>query len=929
MSSPAESYARARRRNSHRELAEFTDQLDFALDPFQIEACEALEGGHGVLVCAPTGAGKTIVGEFAVHLALAEGSSCAYTTPIKALSNQKYADLVRRYGPEQVGLLTGDNSINPSAPILVMTTEVLRNMLYVGSETIDRLRYVVMDEVHYLADRFRGAVWEEVIIHLPEQVRLVSLSATVSNSEEFGQWLQSVRGDTAVIVSDERPVPLWQHMLVGKRLYDLLAEHGGDESQTRRREVNPELVRASREQLQRLGGWRGDRHRWRPTRRTDVVTTLDRQGLLPAIYFIFSRAGCDAAVEQCRAHGDRLLEPEDRALVREIAERHTAELSASDLDVLGYWEWLDALEMGYAAHHAGLIPAFKETVEELFVRGLCKVVFATETLALGINMPARSVVLERLVKFNGETHQRLTPGEYTQLTGRAGRRGIDIEGHAVTLWSPDVNPTEVATLATTRTFRLRSSFEPTYNMAVNLVGQIGRAASKRLLERSFAQFQADRSVVGLVRQRDEALAETRQDLTEVHCERGDVREYAELRRELTALERDSSKTRSDIARREVATSLARLRRGAIVHVPSGKHRGYAVVLDSRAEQGETVLRVLNTQRWSGKVDGRAFHGWVEPVETLKVPKNFNPRAPQARRDLAAELARRTAGMSPGRRRPRERGPDTSRIDELRERLRSHPVHSCPDRDEHVREFENARAAERKAAKLEAKVAARTSSLGHTFEAIFGVLVELGYLDPSGEPGSVTEAGALLSRLWSESDLLVAEAVRSDAWSELTAADLAAVVSALVYEPRGGDGFDTVNVPVGSRRVRTALGDLTARWRALNEVTASHGAPAIRQPEPGFALAAYRWVSGDSLGAVLSNLTQAGFEISPGDFVRWCRQVIDLLEQIGRLDTAIATLAQSAAASMRRGVLADPTERQLIDEAYDEASETDSGKVHTT
>ena len=360
-------------------------------------------------------------------------------------------------------------------------------------------------------------------------------------------------------------------------------------------------------------------------------------------------------------------------------------------------------------------------------------------------------------------------------------------------------------------------------------------------------------------------------------------------------------------------------------MPSGKHRGYAVILDSRTEQGETVLRVLNTQRWSGKVDGRVFHGWVEPVGTLRVPKNFNPRAPQSRRDLASELARRTAGLSPGRRRPRERGPDSSRINELRERLRAHPVHSCPDRDEHVRDFENARAAERKAAKLEAKVSARTSSLGHTFEAIFGVLVELGYLDPSGEPGSVRDSGRLLSRLWSESDLLVAEAIRSGAWSELTAPDLAAVVSSLVYEPRSGDGYDTVNVPVGSRRVRTALGELNARWRALNEVTASHGAPPIRQPEPGFALAAYRWVSGDSLGAVLANLTQAGFEISPGDFVRWCRQVIDLLDQIGRLRTDLAPLAQSAAASMRRGVLADPTERQLVEEAYDEAPQVDPTK----
>src|ERR671930_2143727 len=224
--SPAERYAASRQRVAEQAtaLASFREMYDFGLDPFQIEACQALEAGKGVLVAAPTGSGKTVVGEFAVHLALAGGRKCFYTTPIKALSNQKYADLVSRYGPAKVGLLTGDNSVNGEAPIVVMTTEVLRNMLYASSPTLAGLAYVVMDEVHYLADRFRGAVWEEVIIHLPESVRVVALSATVSNAEEFGEWLQAVRGDTTVIVDEHRPVPLWQHMMVGTRLYDLFVD---------------------------------------------------------------------------------------------------------------------------------------------------------------------------------------------------------------------------------------------------------------------------------------------------------------------------------------------------------------------------------------------------------------------------------------------------------------------------------------------------------------------------------------------------------------------------------------------------------------------------------------------------------------------------------------------------------------------------------
>src|SRR5215211_4803747 len=302
MSSPAERYAAARRRTAHPTLADFTAQLGFSLDPFQVEACEALDRGSGVLVCAPTGAGKTVVGEFAVHKALSEGRKAFYTTPIKALSNQKYNDLVERYGSAKVGLLTGDNAVNGDAPVIVMTTEVLRNMLYAESPALAGLGYVVMDEVHYLADRFRGAVWEEVIIHLPASVTLVSLSATVSNAEEFADWLVTVRGETEVVVSEHRPVPLWQHMLVGKRMFDLF--HDADAA--RKHDVHPELLRYTREMLRRLEltdrtagpAWtRGGRsRRWQPPPRAEVVDRLERADLLPAILFVFSRAGCDAAV---------------------------------------------------------------------------------------------------------------------------------------------------------------------------------------------------------------------------------------------------------------------------------------------------------------------------------------------------------------------------------------------------------------------------------------------------------------------------------------------------------------------------------------------------------------------------------------------------------------------------------------------------------
>ena len=590
--SPAEAYAAARRRVTLPRLDEFASDLSFELDPFQLTACQALEEGRGVLVCAPTGAGKTVVGEFAVHLALAQGRKCFYTTPIKALSNQKHADLVARHGASAVGLLTGDTSINGSAPVVVMTTEVLRNMLYAASPTLDGLAYVVMDEVHYLADRFRGAVWEEVILNLPDSVRVVGLSATVSNAEEFGEWLVSVRGDTAVVVDEHRPVPLWQHMMVGSRMFDLFAERAGN---TGGITVEPHLDRRVHE-LERSSGWdrRRGGTRFRPPPRADVVARLDRDGLLPAITFIFSRAGCEGAVSQCVRTGLRLTTPEESAQIRVVVDTRTADLPESDLGVLGFWEWREALERGIAAHHAGMLPAFKETVEELFIRGLVRAVFATETLALGINMPARTVVLERLVKFNGEAHLDLTPGEYTQLTGRAGRRGIDVEGHAVVLWQPGVDPVHVAGLASTRTYPLHSSFQPGYNMAVNLVDRVGVAAGRALLERSFAQFQADRSVVGLARRIDrnvEGLAGYTEAMT---CDLGDFTEYARLRRQISERERTLARNNGAARRAEVAESLAQLQRGDVragrgARARSRSGRGSPATRAHRGSLGGTAL----------------------------------------------------------------------------------------------------------------------------------------------------------------------------------------------------------------------------------------------------------------------------------------------------------------------------------------------------
>lgn len=922
MSTPAERYAAFRARAAARdtELARFAATMPFELDPFQVAACEALEGGRGVLVAAPTGAGKTVVGEFAVHLALQRGAKVFYTTPIKALSNQKHADLAARHGADAVGLLTGDTSLNGEAPVVVMTTEVLRNMLYGGSSTLDGLGFVIMDEVHYLADRFRGPVWEEVILHLPDAVQLVSLSATVSNAEELGDWLTMVRGDTAVVVSEIRPVPLWQHVLGADGLMDLYAVDVDPTEPGPEPPINPDLLVALRRSARSgVQPWREHRRgkagtrdrmaeRSRPRRgvpRAAVVDVLDRNALLPAIFFVFSRAGCDAAVAQCLRTGLRLTTPAEQSRIRAVVEERSALIPPGDLGVLGFWEWSQGLERGIAAHHAGLLPVFKETVEELFSQGLVKVVFATETLALGINMPARSVVLDALTKWDGSAHQDLTPGEYTQLTGRAGRRGIDVEGHAVVVEHGSLDPVSLAGLASKRTYPLRSSFRPTYNMAVNLVAQVGRDRAREVLEQSFAQFQADRAVVGLARQaraHAEALEGYAAAMT---CHLGDFAQYAALRRELSAREKELSRDAARSRRAQVLADLAALRRGDVVEIAGGRRSGHAVVLDPGEDDlGERRPTVLTAERQVRTLSGADVAQGVRAVASVRVPKHFSPRDAKARSDLAAAM--RSALADPVRRTPPRqraaRGEDAS-VAELRRRLKAHPCHGCSEREDHARWAErHARLATEHAA-LVRRIEGRTSSIARVFDTVCAVLGETGHLrgGAGGHELEVTDAGQTLRRIYAENDLLVAQCLRAGAWDGLDAAGLAAVVAAIVFEARREERDEQAALPGGSNgRLAAALDATVRQWSLLDDLEQAHGLSATRRLDLGLVTPMHRWAQGKGLATVL-----AGTELAAGDFVRWCKQVVDLLDQVAQVapDGRTRAAARRAVDQVRRGVVA--------------------------
>lgn len=839
---PAERYARFDRVKRQRRsiAAKFADTLPFELDRFQTDANEALEQGSNVLVAAPTGAGKTVVADFAVYLAQQQNAKAFYTTPIKALSNQKYHDLVALYGPDKVGLLTGDTSINSEADIVVMTTEVLRNMLYEHSTTLQALRYVVLDEVHYLADRFRGPVWEEVIIHLPQSVRIVGLSATVSNVEDFADWIASVRGETKLVVSEHRPVPLEQYVLIQRdphtepELFDLYRhdDNGRPTTKLNARLTN-RLDEYMRREQRRRGAERPDKRKGRgrhgrpesrsarqveryQPKRWAVVDELNFLGMLPAIYFIFSRNGCDEAVDQCLDAGLRLTSDDEALRIRSIVdEMIEGQLTHDDLKTLHFARFRHALEEGFAAHHAGMVALFKQIVERLFEEGLIKVVFATETLALGINMPARSVVIEKLEKYDGTGIVGLTPGEYTQLTGRAGRRGIDTIGNAVVVDHRGFTPETAVALSSKRVYPLHSSFKPTFNMAVNLLNTSDYETARITLDHSFAQWEANESAWQIEARIDALTAALAGYAEAMTCEYGDFTDLLRIRMQLNELQKNE--------RRKL------------------KHEVFATNADK----------------------SRAF------------------------RRLDARIAK------------------------LKELEHDHPCKQCPDFQDHMKWGHRWMRETRELERLRQRYDSRTGSVARQFDRICEILDRLGYLERTDHDGvrdyTLTEQGQLLRRLYSERDLVLAQAITEGVLDDLSAPQIAALLSSLLYEARRGEGGEPRRYPGGPHGL---VAQRARELKYLDEhvlvLCEDAGMDSYLQPlDFGIVDIIYDWACGDSLAQVLEHT-----ELTGGDFVRNAKRLADVLQQIavaepymGEQHAMLAARAREAFDAVNRGIVA--------------------------
>jgi superfamily II RNA helicase len=849
-------------------LESFKARYSFPLDDFQLRAIDAILDGKSVIVSAPTGSGKTLVAEFAIHAALANGRRIAYTTPLKALSNQKYADFGRQFGAEQVGILTGDVKVNSRAPVLVMTTEILRNMFYTGG--LENLATVVLDECHYMGDEGRGTVWEEIIVNCPKDVALVALSATVKNISEIADWISLVHRPIVPIIHPHRPVPL-QYLVA-----DLSGEvHTYD------------AVRAGKVRLlgeERDGGY-NDRGRWYTRRVVDPTVMLDElesRGWLPAIYFIFSRAGCERAMETVLAEGKPLLTKEQQRQVDESIREQVSEnptIAESPLNQTVF----QALGMGVGLHHAGILPSVKRLIELLFERGLCKVVFATETMSLGIHMPAKCVVLQSLTKRTDRGFRSLTHNELTQMAGRAGRRGIDPEGKCVMALDVRDGLDDMKRVVDGPPEPVVSQFKLGYgSVALLLSTGSDLATIRRTVESSFGQYQNLKKMRGLeaeLRSLEMAVEDARR--FQAPC--GDfsrIGRYRTLRAEVEA----ARMARGRGGRRGRSVGEAEPGRLALVRRKSGASLGLICGTDRRRHR--TLVQVLlphggTVQLKEGNIK-KIF--WQTPP--LHLPRDW----PQRTRWLAEQMAQ--VSVPNLIERERNQGPEAA--------LAAVECHRCPwgSQPKCDQAWKGLETLERTLAQKQQMLDAFRNAYWQEFLRVVEVLERFGAV----QDGKLLAKGQLISGLRHDNELLVAEVVDRGILDDATLAEAATLCSCLIEESRSGDSAVARLFLKKRPKLKRKLHELESVASRILEVQRRHQLPMPVGLSTGFMPSVFRWASGeDDWGGIV----EESFGGHEGDLIRAMRRLIDVLRQLAEapeVPTALAALLGRAARVIDRGIV---------------------------
>ena len=872
----------------------------FSLDGFQLEAIDALNQGHSVVVSAPTGSGKTLVGEYAIHRALAHGQKVFYTTPLKALSNQKLRDFRAQFGTERVGLLTGDLSLNRDAQVVVMTTEIFRNMLYAeidhpDDDPLADVEAVVLDECHYMNDSQRGTVWEESIIHCPPSIQLVALSATVANAGQLTDWIETVHGPTRLVISDHRPVPLSFSFCSAKGLHPLLNEAGTD------LHPNCKVWRAPK----------GYRRKGPKTPRPPqpeapplafVVNQMAERDMLPSIYFIFSRRGCDKGVRDLGKVC--LVTPDEQARIQARLEAFMAVSPEAVRD--GH---ADALQRGIASHHAGVLPAWKELIEELFQQGLIKVVFATETLAAGINMPARTTVVSALSKRTERGHRPLMGSEFLQMAGRAGRRGLDSQGYVVTVQSRFEGVREAGQLATASADPLVSQFTPSYGMVLNLLQRYDLAKARELVERSFGRYLATLDLAD-----DQArIAELSSQLEILQAGGGDVpwddfEDYEKRRgrlREERRLLRTLQHQAEETLAHELTLALQFSSEGTLVSLKTPQLKGRvtpAVIVRKVDGPGQfpLLLCLTDSNLWI-LVPCNAVVSLHADLSCLQVAEMVAPElhrigehhhGDQASGGLAlavAHMARRHDMTTPQYDLAGEVRGQALLVQKLDQELELHPAHCWGDRK---RLKQHRRRMDELSAELEERERVlhfRANRHWDTFLALIEVLRHFGAL--AGAHGlEPTEVGRTVAALRGDNELWLGLALMSGHLDSLDPAELAAVLEAISTEVNRPDLWCAWSPPPA---VEEAMHDLRGLRRELGrqQERAKVVFPIWWEPELTGLVDA--WSRGASWTEVIANTS-----LDEGDVVRVLRRTVDLLAQIPYCEVVSQQLRDNARRALR-------------------------------